>query len=143
MEKVISHKSRKGHYRAEAAIVWCFDFRFSKLFNLFIEEFYFGKPYDLIRIAGGAKDLASPVRIFDTEYVLGQLAKSVKLHDPKKIVLMVHQECGDYGKKFRSDGEEKKFYIEELKKAKNLVLNKYPNKIAETYYADFSGLWRV
>ena len=52
---------------------------------------------DPIKIAGGAKVLASPEREADREFVLDQIRKSMRLHGTRRVILMVHSDCGAYG----------------------------------------------
>ena len=102
---------------------------------------------DLVKIAGGAKALAAKENEFEEKYVLDQIEKSIRLHDTKRVVLMVHAECGAYGKHFKNEAAEKRFYSAELKKAKQTVARffkaKKIKKPVGMYYADFSGLWRI
>jgi len=146
MKKIIHHKPPKHHYNADACVLWCFDDRFSSMLGSFKKKLKF-KHIDLIKIAGGAKVLATRQKEFEEKYVLDQLEKSIRLHDAKRVVLMVHSECGAYGKHFKNEASEKKFYHAELKKAKRTVIRffkaKKIKKPIEIYYADFSGLWRT
>src|SRR5208282_4717604 len=52
---------------------------------------------DPIKIAGGAKCLASPEHETDREFVLDQIRKSTRLHGTNRVILMVHSDCGAYG----------------------------------------------
>ena len=137
MKRIISAKIKKDHYKADACILWCFDDRFSPLLQQLIAAKNF-KHVDLIKVAGGARDLASQT------YLLEQIEKSIKLHQTPRVVLMVHADCGAYGKKFESLADEQKFYAEELRKAGEAVekfLRKSNRKIKiERYFADFQGL---
>jgi carbonic anhydrase len=103
MKRVISFDLQKGHYTADACVVWCFDDRFYKLLKAFGKQEGF-KNIDLVKIAGGAKALASagvessnggsnP----DRDFVLGQIKTSMRLHGTKRVMLMVHRDCGGYG----------------------------------------------
>jgi hypothetical protein len=47
---------------------------------------------DPIKIAGGAKCLASPEPESDREFVLDQIRKSMRLHETKRVILMVHSD---------------------------------------------------
>ena len=56
MKKVISFKSDRKHYNADACIVWCFDNRFGDLLSKFKKKF--GLRYtDDLEVAGGAMNL--------------------------------------------------------------------------------------
>ena len=146
MERTISEKIDPSHYRADACVVWCFDDRFSELLQKLIAAKGW-KRADIIKVAGGAKGLASPASEAEREYLLDQIAKSVKLHQPPTIALMVHADCGAYGKKFSNDEEEFNFHKNELGQAGAAVGNFLSGKglIAEIkkYYADFKGLVEI
>lgn len=146
MKKILHHKVPKDHYHADACVIWCFDDRFSMLFESFKKAMKF-KNIDLVKVAGGAKVLATPQAEPEEKYILGQIEKSIKLHHTKRIALMVHSECGAYGKQFENIRAEQKFYLNELQKAKRTV-QKFLKQIhrekpVDAYYADFSALWRT
>ena len=134
-----------GHYTAQAAIVWCFDNRAWDAFQRFLDREDI-RTFDPILIAGGAKDLASPEQKSNRQYLLDQIAKSIKLHHTKKIVLMTHEDCGAYGgsQKFGNDAEKEKiFHQSELEKAKQVLLRAFPDMEVQTVYLGFNGLIRI
>ena len=62
----------------------------------------------------------------------------VNLHHAKKIVIVNHQDCGAYGgsRQFKEDGDaEQRFHEKELKKAKEKILAKYPDREVVLVYA--------
>lgn len=132
------------HYEADAAIVWCFDYRFSPALKHYITEHKI-KRYDLICVAGGAKNVSSPERASDRAFLLGQLKKSIQLHQAREIVLMTHSDCGAYGgaARFGNDSRrEAAFHRSELHKAKRTLrsargLKKIP---VAAVFADFNKL---
>ena len=74
---------------------------------------------DIVSVAGAVKD---------TDFILGQIGISVRLHDMKEVVLLNHTDCGAYGgsSKFDSESAERDFHIREMQKAKEAILAKYP-----------------
>jgi hypothetical protein len=52
---------------------------------------------DPVKIAGGAKCLASPELETEREFVLEQVRKSMRLHGTRRVVLMLLSDCGAYG----------------------------------------------
>lgn len=146
MEPTIKHVTSYDHYESDACIVWCFDARFSPLLDKFIAEKTL-KNIDLIKIAGGAKVFASPEIETEEGYFRGQIEKSVKLHHTRKIILMVHQNCGAYGKSFDDTASEENFYQNELLTAKNSIIEFLQSKNLsipiESYYATFDGLYKA
>ena len=141
MKKILSHDTLKGHYEAEACIVWCFDDRFTGLLREFTKDM---ENFDLVKVAGGAKALAegaSPAR----DFVQEQIATSLRLHGAKKVVLMLHEDCGAYGgsKRFTDQETERGFYIGQLAAARDFVSGFIGNISVETYYGTFDGLYQA
>src|ERR1700734_4033601 len=96
MKKVFHFDSPRERYQCDAAVLWCFDNRFDLGFRKFLNRIGV-KNSDPIRVAGGAKCLASPERETDREFVLEQIRTSMRLHDTRRVILMVHSDCGAYG----------------------------------------------
>lgn len=145
-ERVINIKINTDHYIAEACVMWCFDDRFSRLLGAWVRAMKYNH-VDLINIAGGAKGLASPINDYERPHLLDQIEKSIRLHHASRVVLMVHSECGAYGKHFSNHDEEQSFYCDELLNAERVVKeflsDKYPTVPIDIYYADFNGLVKV
>src|SRR5436305_15229916 len=93
MQKVFHFEAPREPYQCDAAIVWCFDNRFELGFRKFLKRVgvVFSDP---IKIAGGAKCLASPDSASEREFVLGQIRTSMRLHGTKRVILMLHSDCG-------------------------------------------------
>jgi len=127
--EVLRSVSNKDHYSSDACVIWCFDARFSKLLDEFINSQNL-KNIDLIKIAGGAQDVAEK-----NLYVLDQIAKSIKLHAPKKIVLMMHTECGACG-----GTTDQSFYELQLAKAARVIAEEFPTLPVQLLFADFESL---
>jgi len=143
--KILAYKSSKDHYTAEACIVWCFDDRFTGLLNEFAKSRGYGN-YDLVKIAGGAKALASPESEPDRLFLLKQIRVSINLHGAKRVILMCHEDCGAYGGKqaFANDEEESEKIRDDLKEAAHILKNNLPENVKiETVYADFGGIMVV
>ncbi len=123
MNKIIDFETNKEHYHAQACIVWCFDNRFTPALNEFTRNKNY-QHYDLIKVAGGAKSLASPEKEIEEEYILKQIEISLKLHHAQRIVLMNHSDCGAYGglQAFENnEAKEKETHIKELQTAKGVL----------------------
>jgi carbonic anhydrase len=141
METTLNYKSPEDHYVSDACVVWCFDARFSALLGEHIKKEEL-QNIDLVKVAGGVKELVSPENNAHRDYLLDQIKKSIALHETKKIVLMAHSECGAYG-----GTRDEAFYASELKKAKDVVAtfckslgSELP---VEAYFAHFEGLSRI
>ena len=143
MEKVIIFDSSKEHYIADACVVWCYDDRFYKLLKAFGKHEKFGH-IDLVKIAGGAKALAAADDGASSErdFVLDQIKKSAQLHGTKRVVLMLHRDCGAYGgsKQFADAAAEKEYFMGQLRRAEEFVKKELPDMRVDSYFADFDGL---
>ncbi|MBI4837096.1 MAG: hypothetical protein HY813_01665 [Candidatus Portnoybacteria bacterium] len=143
--QILLFNSPHGHYTADACIVWCFDDRFSGLLNEFVKT----KGYqncDLIKIAGGAKTLASPKLEDERLFLLKQIRTSINLHGTKHVILMCHEDCGAYGGKQAFAGDEEEFnqLCGDLKEASHILKNNLPEDVKiETVFADFGGIKSV
>lgn len=146
MQKILDFESSREHYTADACVVWCFDARFTKALQSFAQARNY-KHYDLVRIAGGAKSLASPDNESERIFVLKQIEISLKLHRAEKIVLMSHSDCGAYGgiKSFENDTDrEKETHIQELTTAKEFLEQNLSASVpVELIFVDFDSIWEV
>jgi|SRR3989344_299400 len=129
----------RGHYKADACIIWCFDNRFWPAFLEFIkakEIDYF----DPIFVAGGAKNLGEPATEADKLFTLKQIELSVKLHHTSKVILMTHEDCGAFGGSGAFEGD----YVREfehhktiLNAAKKAISEKFSTLLVDAYFCDF------
>ena len=87
MRKVLHFDSPRAKYHCDAAAVWCYDNRFELAFRKLLKRI--GVVHaDAIRVAGGAKCLATPDREAEREFVLEQIRKSMRLHGTDRVILM-------------------------------------------------------
>jgi carbonic anhydrase len=102
---------------------------------------------DPIKVAGGAKCLASPDELADREFVLKQIRISMGLHQTKRVILMLHSDCGAYGGLdggFRGDPKfEAESHRRELIRAADVLRTMLPELKVESYFVDFEGVWQV
>jgi hypothetical protein len=146
MKKVFHFESPRERYECDAAIVWCFDNRFELGFRKFLKKI--GVQFsDPIKIAGGAKSLASPDRETDREFVLEQIRKSIHLHQTKRVILMLHSDCGAYGGLAGGFGGDVRAEIEnhkrELRRAAASLRDQIPGIAVDGYFVDFEGVWET
>jgi hypothetical protein len=145
MKKVFHFDSPREQYVCDAAVIWCFDNRFDKAFAKFLKR-YGLVTVDAIRMAGGAKALASPNRPDEREFALDQIRKSMRLHQTRKVILVVHSDCGAYGGigAFQDDWQlEAEKQEEELKRAVACIRREIPSIEPQAYFVDFEGVWEV
>ena len=146
MKKVFHFDAPRDKYRCDAAIIWCFDNRFELGFRKFLKKIGVLNS-DPIKIAGGAKCLASPEHDSDREFVLDQIRKSMRLHSTERVILMVHSDCGAYGGLdggFRGDTRaEAEHHKAELERAAAFLRNAIPGIRIDAYFVDFEGIWEA
>jgi carbonic anhydrase len=146
MTKVFHFDSPREKYHCDAAIVWCFDNRFNLGFTKFLKRIGVANA-DPIKVAGGAKCLASPELERDREFVMEQIRKSIRLHGTKLAILMLHSDCGAYGGLaggFSGDARvEAEHHDKELRLAAANLQREIPTIAVEAYFVDFEGVWVV
>lgn len=96
----------------KACAFLCIDHRFRKSYDTFLEGLgLLGEGgADTPSLAGVAKNFARPDTPEEKFAAFAQLKKSRKLHDPKIVLLLQHEDCGAYGggtdlKKHKDDTE--------------------------------------
>ena len=144
MRKVFHFDVPHEQYTADAAVVMCFDLRFNLSFHKFLKKMGMTH-HDLIKIAGGAKCLASPDNEAERDFVLDQIRKSMRLHRTSRIILMVHADCGAYGgaEAYDDAAAEAAHHESELQRAAELLHAAIPEPSIEAYFVDFEGVWAV
>jgi carbonic anhydrase len=145
VRKVFHLESAREHYHADAAVLWCFDHRFDLVFRKFLKRAGINH-YDAIKVAGGAKLLASPEQEAERDFVLDQIRKSIRLHGTPLVILMVHSDCGAYGGLRAFDGKtaaEAEHHRRELEIASAKLKATIPQIEVQTYFVDFDGVWET
>jgi hypothetical protein len=144
LKKVFHFEASRDPYHCDAAVLWCFDNRFDLGFRKFLKRIGVVNS-DPIKIAGGAKSLASPEPEADREFVLEQIRKSMRLHGTRRVILMVHSDCGAYGglaDRFGGDAQaEAAHHQRELALAAARLLEAIPGIEVQGYFVDFDGVW--
>ena len=143
MQKLFHFDAPREKYQCDAAVVWCFDNRFEAGFRKFLKRIGVFNS-DPIKIAGGAKSLASPDSEADREFVLHQIQKSMRLHGANRVILMLHSDCGAYGglANFKDDpAAERDNHRREMALAKANLAASIPGVRVEGYFVDFEGVW--
>jgi hypothetical protein len=145
MKKLYHFDAPRERYVCDAAVVWCFDNRFETGFRKFLKRS--GVEYwDAIKIAGGTKCLASPADESEREFVLNQIRISMRLHNTRRVILMLHSDCGAYGglECFQNDARaEAEHHRGELQKAAAQLAEAIPGIQVDPYFVDFEGVWSL
>jgi hypothetical protein len=145
MKKVFHFDAPRDRYQCDAAIVWCFDNRFQVGFGKYLKRIGVVSP-DPIKIAGGAKSLASPTKESDRQFVLDQIRTSIRLHRTRLVILKLHSDCGAYGglEAFNGDARaEAEHHEAELLRAAECLRTAIPEIEVRGYFVDFDGVWEV
>jgi hypothetical protein len=143
MKKVFHFDAPREKYHCDAAILWCFDNRFELGFRKFLKRIGVVNS-DPIKVAGGAKCMASPELESDRAFVLDQIRKSMRLHGTTRAILMVHSDCGAYGglAAFGGDAQaEAEHHAAELRRAADNLRQAIPGIVVQGYFVDFEGIW--
>jgi len=146
MTKVFHFEAPREKYHCDAAIIWCFDNRFELGFRKFLKKIGVVNS-DPIKVAGGAKCLASPDLETEREFVLQQIRKSIHLHGTRRVILMLHSDCGAYGGldgTFDGDAAgERSLLHDELRRAAANLSRAIPEVEISAYFVDFEGVWEA
>ncbi|MCK5084785.1 MAG: hypothetical protein KAQ64_03970 [Candidatus Pacebacteria bacterium] len=108
-------------------LIRCMDFRLNKEVRKWIAESdLFDGGFDVISLAGASKDLIDGGKEIKTNF-LKHIGVSVDLHQVEKIIIFHHSDCGAYALdyKFGSPEEEKEKQLKDMKKSKEIILEKY------------------
>ncbi len=145
MKKVFHFDSPREKYQCDAAVVACFDNRFDLGFRKFLKRIGVVAS-DPIKVAGGARCLASADADAGREFVLDQVRNSMRLHGTTRVILMLHSDCGAYGglEAFDNDpAAEAEHHRQELHRAVANLRAAIPGIHVDAYFVDFEGIWEA
>lgn len=123
-----------NRFKKLSIVISCIDYRFwPQALPLLMKKY---GDFDLIQIAGSSKNLTSPLEKEDKITLLENIGISIQLHNPQKLILVNHIDCGAYGgsKNFKSQKGEIEFHREELKKAKEITRGKFQQLLIKTEF---------
>ncbi len=125
----------------EAALITCEDFRLHQRADgrNYIGDFIknLEKDCDLITRGGGVQDLVRQKSEGYSDSLLRDTKVSAKLHEAETIYLVNHEDCGAYNDiEFPSRQEELNQHYEDLKKAKEIILNRFPGVEVKLYFGE-------
>jgi hypothetical protein len=100
-----------------------------------------------IKIAGGAKVLASPGHESDREFDPDQIRKFIRWQSTKRVILMLPSDCGAYGglaAGFHDDADAEAVHHEpELHRAAANLRTATPGVEVQGYFVNFEGIWNA
>ena len=110
-------------HTCSSALIRCIDFRLTKMINSWMEEKGIMNDCDVISIAGISKNIA------EENFLLSQIKLSADLHKIQTLYLIHHTDCGAYGGQtaFPDLETEKKKYIDDMNKAKEIINKELPD----------------
>ena len=152
MHKVMHFTSSRDQYTCDGAIVWCYDNRFEAVFRKLLKRI--GVIYsDPIRVAGGARSLALPKNNGEREFVLEQIRISMRLHNTRTVVLMLHYDDPAFHRMreaygglaaFNNDpAQEAENHNNDLMRAAAFLQSEIPGLTIKAFYVDFDGVFEV
>lgn len=122
-------------HKAEALVFSCIDFRFQEIIRQFTEGLGLTGKSDHIAVAGAIRQLIHPEIQAYNEFLLLQISISMRLHNPRTIYLINHEDCGAYGE----DNSTQKHY-EDLHKAQEMLGSLYSGIRIVSCFATFDGI---
>lgn len=123
----------------EVLAVSCIDGRFIKrTIDWLAKET--GGVFDYRTEVGASKALIDCESDFDA--CCNVVAVSLRLHEVKDLYLIDHIDCGAYGgsKNFENEDVERKFHLERLEKAAEVMAKKYPHLEIKKVFADWDEI---
>ena len=128
--KAMSAKEEKllAKHEVGTVVVACIDFRFRKQLPNAIFQTFGVDDYDDPKLAGGAKNIASPDDDGRRKAILDDIALALDKYRAKQILLLNHQNCGKYaaeGHVFTDSGDERAFHEKELRLAGDITFSHF------------------
>jgi len=113
------------------------DFRLPEELIKFMRERGLLGDCDLPGLAGAAKTIADPTAPEHQATAMDQIDLAVRLHGVRTVILMNHTDCGAYGGKeaFTTGEQERKRHTVDLKKARGIILRRFPGVEVQTFLA--------
>jgi hypothetical protein len=136
MEKAFHFDSPQEVYTADACVISCFDARFDLAIRKFLKRRGI-LTFDHIKIPGSAKSLAAPESEGDRDFVLRMIRTSRRLHQPDRVLILAHADCGAY------QGISTDVVVADVVRAAGVVLAAEPSLTVECYFCAFDGIYRI
>jgi len=134
MQKLFHFDCPLEVYQADACVISCFDFRFDTQIRKFLKRRGVAV-FDHVKIPGSVKAIAAPDRDSDRDFVVGMLRTSMRLHNPRRLLLFAHNDCGAY------PGVAPEAVAADVVQAARYFGNVEPKLQIESYFCDFDGIY--
>jgi hypothetical protein len=136
MEKVFHYDSPVEVYQADACVITCFDARFDQAIRKFLKRRGI-LLFDHVKIPGSAKPFTAGDGDPDSAVLLRAVRTSIRLHGPKRAVIIAHNDCGAY------PGVPVEVVVADATRAASFLRASEPSLEVESYFADFDGIYRI
>lgn len=137
---IMEMNTLNSNHHCDALVIHCIDFRFHEAVRDFLRNELNIKSYDLLTIPGAAKHLTAAGSATRGEGLLEDIGISIRLHEPKEIILINHADCGAYGGRaaFADTAAEETAHRQALEEAATSLTKQLPNISIKTYFASVS-----
>lgn len=135
LEKVLHFDCPTDVYRADACVISCFDARFDAAMRKFLKRSGI-LLYDHVKIPASVKPWASD-NDADADVLLRALRTSLRLHQPPRVLLFGHSDCGGY------PGTPDAVVAGDVRCAGDFLRRAEPSLCVECYFAAFDGIYSV
>lgn len=112
----------KNTHKAKALAISCIDFRFVTKVRDFLINQGLNNNYDLIAVPGASLSLPS---------ITKSILTSINLHDPDKIYIFEHEDCGAY-----KEDNSKKAHYTNLRRAREIIHSDYTKIQVNMYFVN-------
>lgn len=107
---------------AQALVLHCIDYRFIHEIVHEMKRRGLDRAYDLVAVAGAAKNIVDPTEPHDRDFVLRQINLARNLHGINEVILINHVDCGAYKAAGLTDPEkEEERHRQDLVQAKKMI----------------------
>lgn len=127
---------------AEALVITCMDARLHRVDKPYLAEHLRGKhvglkTWDLVALPGGCRGLAPGGTAAGRDTLLQAVQTAHDLHHVPRVFLINHSDCGAYGgaKAFPDPMTEYRRHAEDLRAARSVLREQYPNLEVRAFYA--------
>ena len=133
--------NQNNAHHCDALVIHCIDFRFHEAIKNFLQNELGIKSYDLLTIPGAAKHLTAAGSAARRDGLLEDIGISIRLHEPKEIILINHSDCGAYGGRaaFSDEATEEAAHRAALEEATTLLKKQFTSTSIKTYFAFIKG----
>jgi hypothetical protein len=136
LEKIFHFDSPLEVYAADACVITCFDARFDQAIRKFLKRQGI-LLFDHLKVPGCVKPWSLEEPDADAEFLLRAVRTSMRLHGPRRAVIVAHNDCGAY------PGVPPKVVAADAQRGAAFLRAAEPSLEVTSYFADFDGIYRI